>query len=172
MNYDWIYREKAPKLLKACRSLIGTTEFNGTANNPTILKWAKRTQLSEYYNSDSIPWCGLYIAYCCYVAKLPICKNPLWALNWAKWGNTADVPMLADVLVFKRKGGGHVGIYVAEDDTHYHVLGGNQDNKVGINRIAKTRLFSARRTPWVVAQPSNIRRVFVDSTGKVSLNEQ
>jgi hypothetical protein len=42
--------------------------------------------------------------------------------------------------VFTRSGGGHVGLYVGEDATHYHVLGGNQANLVSIMRLAKGRL--------------------------------
>jgi hypothetical protein len=50
------------------------------------------------------------------------------------------------VLVFQRPGGGHVGFYVGEDATAYHVLGGNQGDAVTIARIAKARCV-ARRWP-------------------------
>ena len=48
------------------------------------------------------------------------------------------------MLVFERDGGGHVGFYVGEDGTHYHVLGGNQDDAVSIAKIAKSRLVASR----------------------------
>ena len=79
--------------------------------------------------------------------------------------------MLGDVLTFKRDGGGHVGIYVGEDRTHYHVLGGNQSNQVNVMRIAKTRLHQARRTKWKIAQPANVRVVNLSSQGIISQNE-
>lgn len=39
---------------------------------------------------------------------------------------------------------GHVGFYWAEDDSAFHILGGNQSNSVSVTRIAKNRLISAR----------------------------
>ena len=43
-------------------------------------------------------------------------------------------------MVFTRAGRGHVGLYLGEDATHFHILGGNQTNNVSITRIAKVRL--------------------------------
>jgi cell wall-associated NlpC family hydrolase len=79
--------------------------------------------------------------------------------------------MLGDVLVFKRQGGGHVGLYVGEDKDAYHVLGGNQSDSVSITRILKDRLHAARRCTWKTAQPANVRRVFLSGSGAVSQNE-
>jgi cell wall-associated NlpC family hydrolase len=79
--------------------------------------------------------------------------------------------MLGDVLTFKRNGGGHVGIYVGEDKTHFHVLGGNQNNEVNVVRIAKTRLFKARRTVWRIAQPQNVRKIYLEPKGIITTNE-
>jgi cell wall-associated NlpC family hydrolase len=79
--------------------------------------------------------------------------------------------MLGDVLTFKRNGGGHVGIYVGEDQTHYHVLGGNQNNSVNVARIAKSRLNQARRTAWKIAQPANVRKVHLEPKGVITTNE-
>ncbi len=65
--------------------------------------------------------------------------------DWIKFGNASDKPMLGDVLVFGRKGGGHVGLYVGEGRDAYHVLGGNQDDTVSIKRIARAGCSGARR---------------------------
>jgi hypothetical protein len=56
-------------------------------------------------------------------------------LNWN--GFNKEKTMMLGVLTFKRKGGGHVGIYVGEDSKCYHVLGGNQSNMT--IRIEKSR---------------------------------
>ncbi len=80
-------------------------------------------------------------------------------------------PMLGDILTFKRDGGGHVGIYVGEDDECYHVLGGNQSNAMNVTRILKSRLHKARRTKWKVAQPVNVRKIQLTAKGKISTNE-
>jgi uncharacterized protein (TIGR02594 family) len=132
--------------------------------------WAKELGLEKVYTADSIPWCGLYAAIIIHRAGRSVVDQPLWALNWNKFGVRVTEPMLGDILTFTRKGGGHVGIYVGEDATAYHVLGGNQGDKVSVVRIAKSRLSQARR-PQYNSQPTNIRKVMLASNGALSTNE-
>ena len=94
----------------------------------------------------------------------------MWALNWLKFGESVGQPWLGDVLCFQREGGGHVGMYVAEDHTTYHVLGGNQSDKVSIARIAKDRLRGVRRVPYVNA-PASAKPYVVAASGAISTNE-
>lgn len=171
MSYDWLKSETGPRILVQAVKLIGVKEFVGKTHNPIILNWAKELKLSTVYTNDEIPWCGLFIAYCAKVAGVQVVERPLWALNWNRYGTQVSDPMLGDILTFKRDGGGHVGIYVGEDNTHYHVLGGNQNNSVSITRIAKTRLNQARRTAWKVAQPANVRKVKLEPKGLITENE-
>ena len=63
---------------------------------------------------------------------------------------------MGDVLVKSRAGGGHVGLYVAENETHYAVLGGNQGDKVCIAWFPKEAFSHVRRCAWKVAQPENV----------------
>jgi len=171
MSYAWLKKETAPKILVEAVKHIGIKEIVGKQHNPTILSWAKALGLDKVYTNDEIPWCGLFVAYCAHAAGLDVVKHPLWALNWNKYGNVAKVAMLGDVLTFTRNGGGHVGIYVGEDATHYHVLGGNQNNSVSVSRIAKDRLSQARRTAWKVAQPASVRVVHLEAKGVITTNE-
>lgn len=171
MNYEWLKNEKAPKVLVEAVKMLGTKEVVGTKHNPVILGWAKELGLQNVYNSDEIPWCGLAIAYACHKAKVQVVDKPLWALSWSKWGTEVASPMLGDILTFTRNGGGHVGIYVGEDQLCYHVLGGNQGNAMNVTRIAKPRLYKARRTAWKIAQPSSVRKIYLDAKGEVSTNE-
>jgi uncharacterized protein (TIGR02594 family) len=171
MSYAWLKKETAPKILVEAVKHIGVKEIVGKQHNPTILSWAKVLGLEKVYTNDEIPWCGLFVAYCAHASGLQVVKHPLWALNWNKFGNVAQVPMLGDVLTFTRNGGGHVGIYVGEDNTHYHVLGGNQNNSVSVSRIAKDRLSQARRTAWKIAQPASVRVVHLAAKGVVTTNE-
>ena len=171
MSYTWLKEEKSPKILVEAVKHIGTKEIVGKQHNKKILEWAEAIGLKSVYTNDEIPWCGLFIAYCCHAQGLDVVKHPLWALNWNKFGNVAQVPMLGDVLTFTRNGGGHVGIYVGEDTTCYHVLGGNQNNQVNVMRIEKSRLSQARRTAWKIAQPSNVRVVKLETKGEISQNE-
>jgi uncharacterized protein (TIGR02594 family) len=171
MSYTWLKEEKSPKILVEAIKHIGTKEIVGKVHNKKILAWAEAIGLKSVYTNDEIPWCGLFIAYCCHAQGLDVVKHPLWALNWNKFGNVAQVPMLGDVLTFTRNGGGHVGIYIGEDTTCYHVLGGNQNNQVNVMRIEKSRLSQARRTAWRIAQPSNVRVVKLETKGEISQNE-
>jgi uncharacterized protein (TIGR02594 family) len=172
MNYNWLQNETAPKILVEAVKHLGVKEFIGKEHNPIILGWAKSLSLSTIYTNDEIPWCGLFVAYCCHAQGLSVVDRPLWALNWNKFGNRVSEPMLGDVLTFKRNGGGHVGIYIGEDKTHYHVLGGNQNNSVSVSRIAKNRLNQARRTAWKIAQPASVRKVHLEPKGVITTNEK
>lgn len=170
--YQYLKTEASPKILVEAVKLIGTKETVGKDHNPTILGWAEELGLQKIYTNDEIPWCGLFVAICAHRAGVEVVKSPLWALSWAKYGTLSETPMLGDILTFTRSGGGHVGIYVGEDEKCYHVLGGNQSNMVSVTRIQKVRLHQARRTAWKIAQPANVRQIFLDSKGIISKNEK
>lgn len=165
-GYEWLLGEPAPKMLVEALKLYGVKEYPGGANNPVIMGWAKETG-AKGYTGDSIAWCALGASV---VAKRAGWDyqpggNALWARNWALWGNKADVAMLGDFLVFPRGSGGHIGQYVGEDDTHYHVYGFNQNDTVNIVRKPKTPILAIRRAPWKIAQPPNVRRIFLSPKG-------
>jgi uncharacterized protein (TIGR02594 family) len=169
-QYAWLSKEDGPKMLVEALKLFGTVEGAGSKDNPTILAWAAEIGLASTYSHDSIPWCGLFIGVVAKRAGKEPADSPLWALSWADFGKAAPVPMLGDVLTFKRNGGGHVALYVGEDAGAYHVLGGNQSDQVCITRIAKSRLYKARR-PFYTVQPANVRKVSLGANGKLSTNE-
>lgn len=145
--------EPAIPWFQEARRLIGVTEDVGPGNNPTIIDWSAGIGID--YRNDDVPWCGLFVAHCVTSTleseKLP--GNPLGARNWLKFGAPCDSG-LGSVLIFWRgkKNGwqGHVGFYAGEDGSAYHVLGGNQSNKVCVTRIAKNRLLGAR---WPATAP-------------------
>lgn len=185
-RYPHLTRADLPRLVQEGLKTYGVREAPGAASNATILGWAKEVDAllgNLPYNSDAIPWCGLWMAVISKRAgwsdEVP--RQPLWALHWATFGNPSDTPSLGDVLVFtrpivdpktgRRRTGGHVGLYVAEDDAAYHVLGGNQSDSVNIARIAKSRLYEARRPPWRVRQPSSVKPYRVSGLGRLSTNE-
>lgn len=170
-QYVWLLNEPGPKMLLEALKLYGTVEGAGAKDNPTILGWAKEVGLSQTYSRDSIPWCGLFMAVVAKRAGKDVVKNPLWALSWAEFGKpVTDGAKLGDVLTFKRNGGGHVALYIGEDGSTYHCLGGNQSDKVCITRIAKSRLYKARRPAYSV-QPTNVRKIKLAANGQISSNE-
>ena len=165
-----------PAWLMVARSLVGTREAAGSANNATILGWAKLLGLKILgiaYNADSVPWCGLFVAHCLRAGGIDISamKVAVRAKAWADWGANLGADRLAPgaILVFDRDGGGHVAFYVGEDATHYHVLGGNQGDAVTIMRLAKGRCIARR---WPRGVPVIGGPVRLSSTGApVSRNE-
>lgn len=168
--YAWLRDLTPPAIIREALPLLGTREKEGPGDNPVIMAWAKEVGVSNY-SADSIPWCGLFAAVVCARASWPPVHQPLWARNWAKFGNASPEPGLGDVLVFERGTGGHVGFYVAEDADAFHVLGGNQGDSVSIIRIAKSRLLAARRPAWRIAQPESVKRYHVAASGALSTNE-
>jgi uncharacterized protein (TIGR02594 family) len=140
------------------------------------------TELREFLKSDGktlgdpaqLPWCGDFVETCIAVAlpETAIPTNPYLARNWLKFGHTVD-PCYGAVMVFWRgsRNGtkGHVAFYYAEDDKTYHVLGGNQVNRVSVTRIEKNRLLGARLP--LVGGPYERLRISSSTGGTISTNE-
>jgi uncharacterized protein (TIGR02594 family) len=178
--YAWLYSEPGPYSLLAMLAIHGLREAPGEANNPFILAMGDFLGLKETYLKDSTAWCGLGKGWATKMSGFEPVKDPLWALNWAKWGNPADVPMLGDTVVFKRivdgEAFGHVGDLLGEDATHFHVLGCNQSDMCCIRRFPKEPwregmdfgLVAVRRAKWRIAQPQNIRPVVLSADGAPS----
>ena len=176
-QYTWLYGLPVlPKTVRIGLSLFGTTEVVGRGSNKTILDWRDTLNQSGVkitgYSDDDIPWCGLFIAFVTFLrgSAAEVVEGPLWAQNWKHYGKPADKASLGDILVFVRNGGGHVGIYIGEDIDCYHVLGGNQSNKVCITRIQKSRCIAVRRPPYR-NQPETVKPYRLSATGTVSKNE-
>lgn len=164
-KYSWLNREPGPRMLLEAIKLYGTIEVPGKGSNPTITDWALELGIGAY-STDAIPWCGLFMAVIAKRAHWARPPNPLWARNWTKWGNPRKGhAMLGDVLVFARETGGHVALYVGEDRTHYHILGGNQGDRVSIVRRPKEPILGVRVAPWRIRQPDNVRRVYLTASG-------
>jgi uncharacterized protein (TIGR02594 family) len=144
------------------QSLVGIREVPGKGNNATIMGWAKKLGakiLGITYAADSVPWCGLYAAHVMDHAGIKPPPIAVRASEWGKWGRKLVNPRPGCILTFTREGGGHVGFYVGEDDTHLHVLGGNQGDAVSVTRIAKTRLSEMRWPEEIPLPPAKTVRL-------------
>jgi uncharacterized protein (TIGR02594 family) len=171
-EYEWLNAEPTPRMLIEALKEYGVKEHPGDEDNPVIIGWAKETGLDRTYRDDLTPWCGLFMAVVAKRAGKSVPATPLWARSWANWGSATPLAMLGDVLVFTRRGGGgHVGIYVGEDSSCYHVLGGNQQDMVCIVRLLKSRCIAVRRQ-YKTAVPSNVRRIYLEASGAISVDER
>lgn len=137
------------------RSLIGVRELPGPRHSATIMGWIKALgagKLGITVKDDETAWCGTFVAHVMDHFGLPLTERDrkhknivaVRAKAWLDWGRALVGPRYGCILIFDREGGGHVGFYVGEDETHYHVLGGNQGNAVSIVRIAKRRCVGMR----------------------------
>lgn len=166
------FSQQQPWMIEA-QSLLGLKEDTSDGSNPLIIGWAKALKLN--YADDETPWCGLFVAHCIgsQLPTEPRPGNPLGARNWSQFGVKTD-PQLGAVMVFWRKslnsGLGHVAFYVGEDASAYHVLGGNQSDRVSVTRMPKDRFVGAR-WPCTVPDSHGPRRM-MDASGKLSSNEQ
>lgn len=176
-KYSWLLNEHAPKMIVEGLNLLqqDTQEIYGDRDNPIIMGLAKEMRVDNIYHHDETAWCALAQFVICKRAGKPIHKEGwdlLRARSFETWGNPVSTGniMLGDILVFARVGGGHVGMYVAESEHTFHVMGGNQGNRYSIVEISKDRLSAARRY-YSIAPPPNVRKIFMGSHGIVSHNE-
>ena len=166
LSVKWAFLESElnPLLVESLK-LYGVQEAPGNADNPVIMGWAKALNV-PWYDHDSIPWCGLDMAYVLFKAGYAPPREFLAAISFSQFGVKCE-PGLGAIMVFKRPGGAHVGLYVGENATAYYILGGNQGDKHCITAIVKERLFASRRP---TQQPQG-RRVYMDGSEPLSTNE-
>lgn len=164
--------KQMPLITAAALDILGTIEVTGTGSAKLILGWRDELNISAAaYPNDGVPWCGLAAGICAKRAgkNLSSVGNVLWALNWTKFGVQIDRPMLGDIMVWKRAGGGHVNQYVGEEIVNgvlfYHGIGGNQADQVNIMaKRADVGLVAARR-PIYHVQPAGVRAYNVAKGG-------
>jgi uncharacterized protein (TIGR02594 family) len=131
---------------------LGLTEVGGVKTNPTISAWLKA--LKAWWEDDETPWCGVFVAHCMQVAKVPLPKNWMRAKAWLDWGEVLTAPIPGCVVVFDRQGGGHVGFVLSRTtDGRLVVLGGNQGNKVCAAPFEASRV-AGYRWPVGVGKPT------------------
>ena len=190
-KYAYLRKEPIPPLMvRIALDMLGTIETPGTADNAIIVGWADEVEklckrkydewAADFYNKDSIPWCGLFMAV---VAARASQNRPerfppnkyLAALAWSSWGNTvaSDDIQVGDVVVLVRQGGGHVMLAVGGPENGKRVMGigGNQADRVSIAQFDAARIYAVRRPPYQ-NKPEGARRVVLKSSGKVSTDRK
>jgi uncharacterized protein (TIGR02594 family) len=156
-----------PKWLSVAISHQGLKEVPGPRHNPKIISWLRN--LKAWWSDDETAWCGTFAAHCLQEAGLPIPLHWYRAKAWAEYGSHLRTDRLAPgaILIFDRKGGGHVGFYVGQEPRYFYVLGGNQSNGVNVMKIARSRLLASR---WPKGEPV-IGKPVAMKGGQVSTDE-
>lgn len=155
--------------MNAAQAVRGLHEQRDTAR---LKAWFDKSV--SWIDPREISWCGAFVATCHRIANpdVAIPENPLGARNWGRFGRRVS-PCFGATMTFWRispsSWQGHVGFYVGEDGTHFHVLGGNQSNAVTVSRVAKSRLLESR---WPSSVPVTGKRIILTAGGApVTTNE-
>lgn len=130
---------------------LGTKEIPGAKHNPKILQWWKAIKRGGI-KTDEVPWCAAFVGGCLEAVGI-VSSRYESAKSYETWGNSLTRPTNGCIVVFSRKGGGHVGFVLGEDNQgRLLVLGGNQADKVSIAPFDRHRV-TAYRWPQAVAMP-------------------
>lgn len=126
---------------RVAKSQMGIQELSGKQHNKKIVEYHACTSLRA--TDDETPWCASFVNW---VMKQVGVNgtNSAAARSFSKWGNELKTPVKGCVVVFTRKGGGHVAFYHSEDNNFIYCLGGNQSNSVNISAYRKDRLLGYR----------------------------
>jgi len=129
------------KFYEKAKSQMGIQELTGKQHNKKIVEYHACTSLRA--TDDETPWCASFVNW---VMKQVGVNgtNSAAARSFSKWGNELKTPVKGCVVVFTRKGGGHVAFYHSEDNNFIYCLGGNQSNSVNISAYRKDRLLGYR----------------------------
>lgn len=148
-----------PAPLAVMRSLLGTTEAPGGADNPAIIGWREEIarrfpEMAEYarlYRSDATPWCGYAMGYVMARcgARPPFgaaqTERFMWAEAWKDWGDPVEIADArpGDVVVLRR----HVTMLDRRQGDVLICIGGNQADQVKESRYPVGDVLAVRRAP-------------------------
>ena len=96
----WPGNSQGSEVVSIAQSQIGLGEKGGNNRGPVVRKYTK---------GQNLPWCAGFVSWTLSKAG----KNTpylLRAKNYLKIGKRVSRPKPGDLIVFNRKGGGHVGI--------------------------------------------------------------
>jgi uncharacterized protein (TIGR02594 family) len=124
---------------------IGVSEIVGKGSNPVITGYYNYLRINP--NDDDVAWCSLFANYICKKSGFSF-SNQLNARSWLTIGAETKKPEKGDIVVFWRNSPnsweGHVAFFICEDVDGIWVLGGNQSNKVSIEKYPKDRVLGYR----------------------------
>lgn len=148
-----------PDWLTRARNYIGQAEVSGPRSNSWIREMWLRLKGGAWYwahfgSDDSrLPWCGAFCARVMGDSGFAYPKNYASAKAWLDWGVTLESPVVGCIVVYERKGGGHVGFVIGKDrDYRLLTLGGNQGDAVSVMAFPQSRALGFRWPTEALAQ--------------------
>jgi len=138
-----------PRWMDIAIGELGQAEISGPGSNENINRYLGTVGLDP---NDDIPWCSAFTNWVfekCKISGTANCK----ARSWMDWGKAIQAYKFGAVVVMHRgdpnSWKGHVGFAL---DAHFgwmYVLGGNQNNRVGVNAYKSSKLLGYR---WPVEE--------------------
>lgn len=133
-----------PKWLEIAMEEFGVCEYPGKKQNPRIIQYHQSVTLKA--TEDEIPWCSSFINWCMTEAGIEG-TNSAAARSWMEWGAAHLQAQRGSVVIFRRGKNptqGHVAFFLSRIGDDVEVLGGNQSNRVGINRYPEKDVIGYR----------------------------
>lgn len=138
--------------------LLGKAEIPGPKSHPMI-DWAFLEAGLPGFRDDAA-WCGAFRGLCGMLAGEKPVKLPARARSWLAWGVAVELEDAArgDTIILKRGAGSQPGPDVIDAPGHVgwvsallparlevEVLGGNQGDKVSVQRFPLSQVLGVRR---------------------------
>lgn len=146
--------EGAPDYLHAAIYDIGISEEindgRRTRSNPLVESYSEKA-IGKRMDARSVPWCAYWMNAKLIDAGLPGTNSGM-ARSFLRWGNEVSDGdwKVGDIVVFwrgRRDDGvtGHVAVLLKWNSRHVYCLGGNQGDKVCIQRFTRSKIIGVRR---------------------------
>ena len=138
------------KLYNQALKYLGVTEINGIASNKVIVSWvawAMPWVKNEPDLDSRYAWCAIFISKMMdEIGLLPNHRPIVAARKFLDVGTCVDEPKQGDLVILERGlYKGHITIYNKPlEGGYFEGLGGNQANKVGLNKFANNRILGFR----------------------------
>lgn len=151
-----------PPHMEAAFKRYGLKELPGKANAAAIMAMAEYLGVKQY-TADSIPWCGLFAAYCLRKGGMltPPPEKLLLVANWPaelkRLGYKKIKPEQArfgDVVISSRSGGNHIAFMHYRKGATLHLYGGNQSDSVNTAGFSPSRITSVWQPPYSGTYPA------------------
>lgn len=104
------------KILSNARAQIGNGEIGKNNSGHFVLRYTRGLQGS--------PWCAAFVSYVLQKSGVQT-HYLLWAKSFLNEGIKVLQPLPGDLVIFTRKGGGHIGIVEQVRKDHYISIEGN-----------------------------------------------